>query len=230
MSLTLAQLIDATMQEIGMSALGVYVANGDPNSKTVLALANRAARTLSLEDWPELRTAKEQTLTTATEYDLPEDFRAVVHDTAWSDTQNRKIDLPTDNEFWAYLKSSGESSGIRYRARISGGKLQVHNPDSGDVIRYEYTSSHPVLDADGTTTKARFDADTDTFRLDDDLFIMCLKWMYEKRLGLGDWQVSLQEYQQYLSRQRVAARGAQTIDLQHDYNKPPFEPYTDLWV
>lgn len=227
---TLKTILDEVSHAAGFTPAPQYVNGPNDDAKQLVAVANRAATYLSsLIGWSELRTRTTETLTSATEYDLPSDFRMIDPDTFWSVSQNRKVDFPTDREYWAFLKSHSGSTGIRYRARLGGGQLEIHNPTSGDVIAYDYISNHPVLDADATTTKERFDSDTDTFRLSDEMLILESAWRY-RRLKQLEYADLKRDAQAYTNMAIVQSRGAQTVTGTFDEARPPYEPYTDLWV
>ena len=136
--------------------------------------------------------------------------------------------MRTNPEHWAYLQSATGGTGPRYRFRLLGDKIHVYDPQSGALVRIEYVTEHPVLAADGTTTKKSFTADTDTWLLDDDLLIMDLIWRYKKLLGLPDWQIDLQDATTYARTVKGQQAGSKTISGD-DTGVMFAEPYYELW-
>lgn len=229
MSLTLKEMLDNVLLESGMGTETAYAGNTQDQVLRLVSLANRSVRRLAVWPWQALRLNYSFSLTDAEEYDLPDDFRALIPDTAFAESYIHPIDMRTNPEHWAYLKASAGGTGPRYRFRILGNKIHVHAPQSGELVSFEYLTDHPVLATDGTTTKKLFTADTDTWRLDDDILQMDLIWRYKKLLGLPDWQVDHSEYKTYLRTVQGQQAGSKTI-IGGDSVWPYGEPYTDLWV
>lgn len=219
----LKALIDAMLDESGFSTSQQYARSHNPNDKQVFALANRSARELSKYNWQALRRIYEFTLTESETYSLPDDFRHMVNDTMWSTGQNRAIDSPTNDLTWAYLRGHG-TTGTRYKARILNNKITIINPKIGDVVRFDYVSSYPVTDRNGLP-KARFDADTDRWLLDDDLLIMDLKWRFKKLKGLPDWSEDKSESESYKRNLWGSDESAKIINTITADDAPLNEPF-----
>lgn len=227
--MTLKEMLDAVLLESGMDTETVYATSPRDEVLRLMNLANRSARTLSSGwKWQKLRRVYTFSLTDATTYDLPSDFRELVADSTYTNNIIEQVDMrPTPSE-WRYLQTNGTGVGPTYKMRIIGGSIEVFEPQSGETVSFEYHSDHPVMATDGTTTKARFTADTDTFRLDDDMLIMEVIWRYKKLLGLQDWQVDYQEAQKYANLTRGQDAGAKTIYPGRE--TPQGVPYTQTWV
>ena len=229
MSLTLKEMLDDVLLECGHDTEVVYATATSDAVLRLVALANRSVRKLAVWPWQALRKQYTFSLTSATEYDLPSDYRAFIPDTMFADSYIHPVDLRTNPEHWAYLKSATGGTGPRYRFRILGDKINVYDPQDGETVRVEYLADHPILAANGTTTKKLFTADTDTWILDDDVLEMDLIWRYKKLLGLDDWQVDYGEFKSYLRTiqgQQAASKTIAGDDTAHSFG----EPYTDLWV
>lgn len=226
---TLKQMLDSVSLECGLDTESAYIANSNDEVVRLTKLANRSALRLATAfNWQGLRATHLFTMTTATTYSLPSDFRALISDTGFADSFYAPVDFATDPTLWAYLGSNNASVGPRYRMRILGDKIHVHDPEDGVEVKFEYLKDAPVLDTDGTTRKQRFDADTDTFVLDDDLLEMDLIWRLKKLLGL-DWQVDYSEFKDYFRTAKGQDAGAKTIIGRDEYHIPG-TPYTDLYV
>lgn len=226
MSQTLQQVLDTVLLESGMPTESAYADSDDDAVKRLVNLANRSVRQLAKHPWQAIRATYTFTLSSDTQYPLPADYRAFVPDTMYEANRVSPVDFPAGEGEWAYLKSSNSGSGPRTRVRLLGNVIEVHEPVSGETVRVEYLTDCPVLDTDGTTKKARFDADTDTCLLDDDLLEMDIIWRYKKLMGLQDWQVDLAAFRAYESHLRGTESGAKTITP----GEGTFQtPYYDLW-
>jgi len=230
MALTLAQFLDGVLLESGMGTETVYAASSKDDIKRLVYLANRSARRIATGfNWQALITTYSFTLTTDTEYPLPTDIRSFIPDTTFVDSYLFGVDMATRPQLWRYLQVNTTGTGPRYRMRVMGDKIQVYQPQSGDEITFEYISDNPVMDTDGTTTQKLFDADTDTWRLDDDLLQMDIIWRYKKLLGL-EWQVDHAEYKTYLRTVQGEQAPAKTIIGTDGSEYPLGEPHTQLWI
>lgn len=227
---TLKEMLDNVMLESGMDTETVYFTSADDAVIRLTALANRAATKLSAGfNWQRMRATYLLTMTAATEYDLPSDFRALIPDTGFADSFFAPVDFATDPSLWAYLQSNFASVGPRYRLRILNGKIAIHDPEAGVGIKFEYLKNTPVLATDGTTYKKKFTADNDTFILDDDLLEMDLIWRYKKLLSL-DWQADRADFHDYHKTTKGQDAGAKTIlGMDEEYHIPG-TPYTDLYI
>jgi hypothetical protein len=228
MSQTLKGMLDSVLLESGMDTETVYVASSDTSVQRLVNLANRSARRIAVYPWQALRKTYVFSLTDATEYDLPDDYRAFIPDTGYVTSTVNTIDMRTSPEDWGYLQSIGGSTGPTYQFRILGDKINVYGPTSGDQVRIEYLTDYPVLSATGTAKKL-FTVDTDTWILDDDLLIMNIIFRYKKLLGLQDWQIDAAEYADYERVMRGQEAASKTIEPGGSVSAFS-EPYTNLWV
>ena len=229
--LTLKEMLDNVLLESGMDTESIYATSTEDSVRRLMRLANRSARRIATgHAWQALRRTYTFSLTTALEYVLPVDFRELISDTTFVDSYVHGVDMRTRPEQWRYLQVNVTGTGPRYRMRIMGNVIHVYQPQSGDEISFEYTSDYPVLDTDQETTQKLFDADTDTWRLDDDLLEMDIIWRYKKLLGLQDWQVDHAEFKTYDRTVKGQEAGAKTIYGVDGSEMPNTEPYTDLYI
>lgn len=226
--MTLKEILDRVLRQSGASSEPAYATSTDDEILRLVDLANQSAEYFIDWPWQALRKRYEFTLTSAESYDLPDDFLAFVPDTMIAQDNVLPANFPTGPGQWAYLKSIGGPSDAIYNMRWFGDQLHIHEPDSGQDVAFEYLSSHPVLDADGITTQARFDADTDTFRLDDGLLIRDLMWRYKKLVGMQDWQVDLAEFKRYEAIKKGHDGGSKTF-YPSNGDICPADPYYPLW-
>ena len=80
---------------------------------------------------------------------------------------------------------------------------------TGEDAKYWYVSNKVVKDTGGTT-KARFTADTDTFRLDDRMFELTLIWHWRESKGL-DYAEDMVNAETAISQQISRDKGARIM-------------------
>lgn len=225
--MTLKTILDDVLLESGMSTEAIYVASDNDAVLRLVRLANRSVSTLTRYAWQALRSTHEFTLTSDTVYPLPDDYLAHIPNTFFTNGRLDSVDFPSDSEMWAYLQSSAGGSGYSVRVRLLGDNMHVYEPDSGEVLRFEYLTKGPVLAADGTTKKAAFTADDDTWILDRDMLVFDIVWRYKKLMGLQDWQIDLAESKVYQNTLKGQEAGSQTI--YPDAADIIGDPYYDTW-
>jgi hypothetical protein len=224
--MTLKEALDRVLAEAGFLQLSSYASNTDAEAQQLVALANREANRLSKHPWNKLRKTWALSMTSATSYALPADYRQFVPDTAWSETD--RGEFPVTSEVWSYYNARGIDSGLLLRMRLTDGEMQIQNPDNGQVVNLEYISKYPIEDA-AEAAKERFTADTDVWLLDDDLLTQGILWRFRQVKGL-DWQVDFQEYRSMYNRERASDGGSRTVNIGNDGDYEPNGPVMDLYV
>lgn len=229
MPTTLKAILDAVLLESGFQTPTSYVAGANPDDLQMVALANAAGDEIREAGFqPSIRQFS-VTLTAATSYTLPTDFLAYLPDTGFIAGRLDPIMLPTTPAEWALIRSGNELPGDTIRARFIANRLEVINPNAGDVLQFEYASNAPWTAADQVTVKEGATLDTDLWWPDRRLLTLATKWRWKKEKGLPDWQADYQAFQQHMSAVRGRDSGARTLC----FGDPGFgvqEPYTPLWV
>ena len=135
-------------------------------------------------------------------YPLPADFKSGVSDSAWEKDGSRQVDFSTPERGWYMYKFAAFSDGGILRARIHAGMTQapdyiwndleywgltgseagfieVHDPQPGETFLFEYITSGPVI-PENTVDSPRdsFEADTDTWILDDQLLTLGIQYQW----------------------------------------------------
>lgn len=224
--MTLLEMLNQVLAETGFDTLQQFVGNTTQEAKQLVALANREVNTLSKDDWQALRKNDIITMTSATKYDLPSDYRQFIPDTAWTET--RRADFPTTDETWQYYLARGISSGLRHRVRIDGGQLEILDPDPGQTLQIFYISNGAVLGVN-ELTKPKFTMDNDTLVLDDDLFMLGVIWRFMRAKGL-DWSTPYQEYRKFYRSVKATDNSSQTINMGEPDYEGPFPPSANMWL
>lgn len=202
-NLTLKELCDAAREELGWTKPAGYANTTDDDGQQTFRLANRQGREMADKNWEVLKTTDRLYLTEGQQsYPFPLDFRHLLYNTAWEDNTDRLVLGPLTPQEWAYNQNYGVVFGLNWRFEVSGGALvldqAVTAADTGREINYRYISSYWAKNSGGTSI-LRFSADTDTQKLDDDLFIHGLIWRLKKAKGF-DWEEDYQFYERELAR------------------------------
>ena len=226
MSITLLAAVQAAAGESGFDVPSAVAGATD---KTYLYCANAAIRRLRPYQWQKLVKSATITMSTATDYALASDFWAYVPDTLWSEGGIRPVNMPTTPNSWTILKSGIGLNPGQFNCRFINDRLEVQNPQDGVELRYEYISKNALTDSAGTTAKESFTADTDKCVLDEELFIMDIKWRIKKEKGIDDWQADRQEFDNYLRYRMGVDAGSQVLYPNQTVNSP-LPPYTNTWV
>lgn len=220
-------ILNQALNEAGFREEDSFFTSPSGEAKQMAALANRELNFLQKENWQELIKVQEVVMTSAETYSLPSDFRQYVFDTAF--TEDRQAWFPVSSEKWNFDEARDTISGRAPEVRIIGSQLAIRNPQDGQTLRLEYISDSAVLDTDGTTYKTRFEADSDTFVLNDDLLIMGVLWRFKKAKGL-DFQAELAEAQGMKRKELATNKNAQTVYFGEGPYYGPVAPYADLYV
>jgi hypothetical protein len=231
--LTLANICDQVLKELGFVSFGSYIGSTTPAALQVGALANVAAPQLRQYGMQALTKSTTRALTTGTDtYELPTGFWHLVADTSFKSSSSNGVKIATDPAEWAYLKASGASGGgTNYRARIINNLLNVHQATTGDTLRFEYVDSRPIQATGAGALKERFTADTDVWLLDDELIVRDLSWRLQKAKGMPSWNAAFQDFRNYARHKRGTETGMRTLSMPGEegpYDPPA--PYTDLQV
>ena len=228
MSKTLQQNLDQVMLESGFQKPDSYIGNQDQNVAQIVALAQVAAGEIAELGLETLRSIWTLPLTSATSYALPSDFLGFVPNTMYQHGRWDAVDLPTTPEVWAMLTSIVGIASLPVRARIMGDQLLIINPTAGATINAEYFSNAPIQESFTTNYLNQWHADQDTWRLDDRLFQLEVKWRFKKEKSLPDWQIDLQDAAN--RRNTVRARTNANSSIVPNRETVAGQPYANLWV
>lgn len=134
------------------------------------------------------------TVASTKEYALETDYDRFIGDTLWDATLNTKMRLRTDRSFTFLENGIVAPAGIEKQWRLQQDKIEMIPVPAGvSVINYDYISNKWVLDTNGSTTYAAFQADTDTTKFPEYLLELGLKYRIRKRYG-DAFQDDLDEY------------------------------------
>lgn len=232
--MTLLSIVQNVADDIGLPRPSMVAASVDQDARSFMAHAKKAVADLAKTKnggWTILqRLHTFTTVASQDEYDLPSDFREPIGDTAWDRSTYFEMRGPLSAQEWQAVRSGlAASPALRFRWRIKRAGSGVTNKfvldpvptASGDTLVFEYVSSHPILDADGSTTKTTWAADDDTSLLDEDLIELGLKYRFQESRGL-EFRVSLADYERQLDMAMARDGGARVLALAHrGFRLPP---------
>lgn len=191
MSMTLLEVVQEFCNRTGVDSPAAVMTSTDLAVKQIKALANEVITDITSRgnSWPKLQ--KEGSFTTvAAELQgaittiAPYGFKYLCLDTVYDRTNRRPLFGPKSAPLWQEAKAI-VVTGPFYAWRLWRGNLYMQpTPPAGYSIYFEYASDYAILDADGTTYKKRFAADTDTFALDENLLLLGLRWKWKAEKGL----------------------------------------------
>ena len=181
--MTLLSVCQTALRESGQFTVPeTIVGNADPTAVQLLALANRAGRTLANDyRWQALLTTHTfDTVASTDSYALPSDFGRFANVTFWDETNYAPVRGPLSAMEWQALNSSSlAGSPIFDKAfRIAGGLFYLYPiPTAVETIAYTYYSSFWI------SGKSAFSLDADVALIDEDLITLELKWRWLQSKG-----------------------------------------------
>lgn len=144
-------------------------------------------------------------------YSTPNDFAYFQQLTYWDRSYRWQMFGPLTAQEWQVLKSGLSPIGPRRFFRIMGNQFVIHPAPSttGDTLVFEYFSNAWCQSASGTAQNT-WASDTDYYNLDDDAFILGLKWRYKAAKGL-DYSQEKNDYE--ITCERLMGRNGGNKDL-----------------
>lgn len=211
MARTALTIVQDAATKLGIDQPSVLFGSTDRTAIEVReALIEAADKILHAHDWQLLKTVQTHTGDgTTTSFALPSDYLRMPKDAdVWSTKwQHRLIGITPED--WLNLDVRDYDVVISTWT-IYGGNF-VYKPAlaSDETAKFWYISDKACADSGGTP-KAGFDADTDTFRLDDRVLELVLVWLYRTQKGL-DYSEDMATAEIALSRMIERDRGARVI-------------------
>jgi acyl-CoA-binding protein len=203
-------------------------AAGQPAAQRVLSITN--ATTLELEMESTLTATATPIIYARDTYTIPSDFDRYISHTWWDRTNHWMLVGPQSPQFDQWQRSGIVTTGPRLRWRQIGVRPTVFRlwppPTSAstpDALVFEYVNDGWVLHVDGTFGN-RFTADTDIPLLNDQMFILGVKWRFWQIKGFS-YGAMQQEYIDFVNREK--ARDGGMPDLAMGRRKQPYLITTD---
>jgi len=216
MARTLLSLVQQACSEIGIPQPQFLAGSVADQEVQLFALAKREGKEFSAVankngGWQILR--KNYTFNTVPgqdEYDLPSDFEYFVQRTFWDNKYIWELLGPITAQERQVLKYGVIASGPRNKFYIQGNKMILDPiPQDTTLIAYEYYSNAWCQSATGTP-QTTWISDTDTYLLDEDVFIQGLKWRFLRAKGF-DYAEEREAYD--MEAQKTISRDGGSRDL-----------------
>lgn len=188
--MTLLQLITKACYRAGIPAPNTVYGSTDDRILQMMHLLEEEGDDLSSRhNWTGLASESVHTTIAAENQGamttIAPGYNFIKNQTMWDRTDQLPTIGPLSDIDWQSIQAT-DVTGPRYQFRIRGGSLYITPaPAAGHSLAFEYQSEHWILDTDGTTTKASFSADTDTFRIPDRLLLLGLRWRWAAEKGLA---------------------------------------------
>lgn len=203
---------EACVEALGMDRPSLVFGNQDREMVEMQAVVNSAARMIcDAFDWQKLRAIKTITGDDVTEaFPLPDDYdRMLKTASLWSSRWFWSINHITDADQWLELQvvpiASTYGNWIIYGDEMHILPLMA----TGETGKYFYIRNLRVLDG-AATPKALFTADTDTFRLSENLLKLAIIYRWKQNKGLP-YAEAMEDYQVDLGLQMDKDQGSKPI-------------------
>lgn len=215
---TILELVRAFAGELGgIPKPSQLVGAVDDTSEQLLALANRegiefSTRANSFGGWQQLH--KEHTFTTdgTNNYALPSDFKSFVTRTFWDGSARWELIGAINAQEKQLLRYGLTATQPRLKFYVRNNRLYLEpTPETGKTIAFDYFSNAWCASTSGTP-QTSWQADTDTYLLDEDCFIMGLKWRFLRAKGL-DYSQEMIDYTRAVSEALARNGGASDLPL-----------------
>jgi hypothetical protein len=229
--LTLKEILNQVLSQSAHITKSNFVSSNDVDDQQMVAVANRVVdEILNWYSWGELR--KTFTVTAQpnqTRYLLPSDFNALVSDSMRDKDGTRKVEVNVPDKRWFQYKFGTLNSGPTHRVRFYGDEIEFADITPGEEIIMEYWSNQIVRDDTGST-KDRFDSDSDTFILNDQMLILGIQaaWAETKMLPqAGKWEAN---YYRRMAHEVARTTQGETIGGSQNRFNIGNAPYTPTYV
>lgn len=183
--MTLLTIARNAADRIGITRPASVINSTDPNTVTLLGLAQEEGKTLARRhEWQVLQT--EHTFSTAngtSSYSLPSDMDRILKETVFNRTRRRRMLGDLTPQQWQETQASLVTM-VNPAFRIRGGAFLISpTPTATETIAYEYITNK-WCQSSGGTGQTEWTADTDTGKLSEDIMTLGVIWRWRKSKGL----------------------------------------------
>jgi len=212
---TILQITKNVCKVIGLEQPSALYSSTAREYVELAELANdMGAELVDAYDWQTLKTLNTETGDASTEdFDLPTDYKRMLKKAqVWSSSLETPLTPITDTDEWLGLDVQSFDFVVNAWT-IYADQMHIKPAlDSAVTAQYYYISENYAKDTDGSTTQAAFDADTDTFRLDDRLLKLGMIFQWRKNKGLP-YEGDEQKYEQMKERIISADNGSRMLRI-----------------
>jgi hypothetical protein len=221
-------LLDILNSVLGQSSFlqrDAFAGAEDTDAVQMVDIANRTLSDIG-DYFPWSFQRKSASITMVTDqliYDLPDDFDYYITESMWKAYGARHVVIPTPDRYWAFLKAGNPGTGISYYAKLIGGMLEFIAVSGGDVINYDYQSSHAVISSTGQT-KETFTDDSDKYLLNDNTLAMGIKALWKVEKGIATGVVDMMDFKKHIKRDIGVDTPAKVIRNNDRWEGSPWAP------
>ena len=148
-------------------------------------------------------------------YPGPTDLGWYMPQTGWDANFRWQLLGPLDEQEWDVLQYGISPAGPRIRFKIQAGQIYVNPCPSAtqkDLIAFQYISNAWCKNATTSVGQSVFALDTDLLLIDEDVFIMGMKWRL-LRAKMLNYQQEYKDYTRALDRVKARAGGSRSLPL-----------------
>ena len=231
--MSLITICQDTASALGLRQPATIAGSSDLTAQILFRLANEAGRHLKgYHDWQNLIVQKtftslatqEQTnalpSTGAAQYD-----RMVYNAEVWNRTSNQRFWGPMPQRYWERLASGLVTAGAPGYWRIIGNQLNILPVmTAGQTIAFEYITKNWCQSSGGTGQTA-FAADTDTAKIDEELFVLEMVWRFRKSRGFAQYAEDMETCEREKEKAAARDRGTGRIRPESNWSGGPPSPF-----
>ncbi len=216
MTLNLLQIVTRALDDVSGFNLPSYIVGNtnDDTARTLLSAAFKVGEEQARDnDWQELsKTATYNAVVGVQTYDLPTGYDRLASDTMWDSTQARPMYGAKTRRTWSEITNAVTNSGISYRWRLHGNKIQLDRPaESIFAFNVEYLSSTYCTSSGGVDREDGWTADTDIPKLPHDVFIAGIRYYFSDSKTLPRASLAGAEYDAIVKSRMGKNKPSETI-------------------
>lgn len=214
--MTLLSVCQGFALKVGVSRPSVVATSTEREHQEMLELANDVAEEIAqAHEWTMLDETKTLAGDGSTvEFALPDDYdRMPVKGRLWSSAYETPLTHISDPDKWLELEVK-DFDYIVGAWTIAGGNVEVKPAmATGVTAKFKYVSNLIVSPNSGAN-KSAFDADNDSFRLDERLLKLGMIWQWKADKGLSYAQ-DMDDFETLKARLISKDRGARVVHMGH---------------
>ncbi len=209
--MSLLTIVQKVCRLVSLPVPTTVVGSTDAQVLQLWELANEEGYELSgAFDWQAMRKQYTfETVASAVQSSaLPSDLDHFISNSFFNRTTMRNIWGPITPQQWQAIQAQPQLNRVFLTFIERDGQFLVTpTPTAGETVAYEYITTHWAKTENGTP-KAEFTLDTDTTYLDEQLFVLGVRWRWEKSKGLDygeDFRTYMTERTQRMARDGAAS-------------------------
>lgn len=194
--MSLLTIIQGACDRIGIPRPTTVIGTTDQQVLALLGLAQQEGKELARRGAWQALTSEQTFLSLAQQAQtgaVPSDLDRFIPETFYNRTRKRQVIGPLSPQEWqAQLAITATVVYDTFRQR-GNDILMIPTPPAGDEYAYEYVSKNWCTSASGTAQSSWL-ADSDTAKLEDELFTLGLVWRFKQAKGF-DYAEAFRSYE-----------------------------------